>query len=43
MFFFKNDLAEYILTRDGCDYDNENNFNEFLARNSKITDILKNE
>ena len=39
--FFKNDLAEYFLTRDGCDYDNENNFNEFLARINKITDIFK--
>jgi hypothetical protein len=38
--FFKNDLAEYILSRDECDYDKENIFKEFLIRNKKIVDIL---
>ncbi len=40
LFVFKNDLAEYNLSGDGCKYDNENEFNSFLEEKKKINNIL---
>jgi len=42
-FVFKNDLAEYNLSKDGCIYDNENEFKRILEEKRKIVNILHNE
>ena len=41
VFVFKNDLAEYNSSKDGCQYDNCNTFNLFLQEKQKINNILK--
>ena len=41
VFVFKNDLAEYNSSKDGCQYDNYNTFNIFLQEKQKINNILK--
>ena len=40
-FVFKNDLAEYNLSCDGCKYDDEVQFKRFLEEKCKIYNILK--
>ena len=40
--FAKNDLSEYDLSRDGCKYDNDNEFHRFLEEKKKINNILSN-
>lgn len=42
-FVFKNDLAEYNLSRDGCVYDNEIEYNKKIAGKQKIINILNHE
>ena len=38
--YFKNDLAEYNLSRDGGKYDNDNKLNEVIAKNMKAVEVL---
>ena len=40
---FKNDLAEYNLSRDGCEYDDPNTLNKIIEEKKNIYNILNNE
>ena len=43
-FIFKNDLAEYNLSKDGCTYDNKNGeIYQYLKEKRKIVNILRSE
>jgi hypothetical protein len=39
--FFKNDLSEYILTKDDWEFNQDKNFDTFLENKKQINDILK--
>ena len=41
VFVFKNDLAEYNLSRDGCNFDKDEEFNKFLEEKNIINNFLK--
>lgn len=43
IFLFKNDLAEYNLSKDDCEWDKEEPFNLFVQENQKIDNILNHE
>ena len=40
---FKNDLAEYNLSRDGCEYDDPNKLKRIIEEKKSIYNILNNE
>ena len=43
VFAFQNDLAEYDLSEDGCKYDNQKEFDDFLKEKKEIVNILNDE